>query len=113
MTRTIRNLQELQTLRACWEDYQNHPNIDFDHFNLVCRLRQEVVSPHVTVIERDGRPCALLAARLEHTHFVPSIGYLKPVRIPAKVLTVVYHGLLGPVDEEVGKVLVRYLWSLL
>lgn len=111
--RTIRSLQELETVRTCWEGWQSHPNNDFAHFQLVCRLRSEVLGPHVTVVERNGSPCALLAARSERTYFVPSIGYFKPVRIPATVLTVIHKGLLGQVDEEIGEELVRHVWSFL
>ena len=42
-----------------------------------------------------------------------SIGYLKPVRISAKVMTVLHQGLLGQLDEETAMESVRYLWSLL
>ena len=111
--KTIRSLQELETVGAYWDSWQNHPNTDFDHFKLVCQLRQEAVIPYVTVIERDGKPCTLLAARLERTCFMPSIGYLKPIRIPATVLAVVYKGLLGQENEEVSEALVRHLWSFL
>ncbi|MFH2045260.1 MAG: GNAT family N-acetyltransferase [Pseudomonadota bacterium] len=100
-------------MRTCWEEWQNHPNNDFDHFQLVCYLRDEVLGPHVIVVERDGRPCALLAARLELTHFVPAIGYFKPIRIPVTVLTVIHEGLLGQVDEEIGEELVRHVKSFL
>ena len=112
-TRTIRNLEELETVRGYWEAWQTHPNSDFSHFQLVCRLRSEVLCPYVAVVERDGRPCALLAARLERTHFVPAIGYFKPIRIPATVLTVIHEGLLGQVDEKIGEELVRHVWSFL
>jgi hypothetical protein len=112
-TRTIRSLQELEIMRAYWEGWQSHPNSDFAHFQLVCGLRRDVLSPNVIIVERDGKPCALLAARLEHTRFAPPIGYFKPVRIPAKVLTVIYQGFLGQVNEEAGKALVRHLWSSL
>ena len=100
-------------MRVCWEEWQNHPNSDLDHFKLVCRLRPEVECPHVTVMERDDQPCALLVSRLERTRLVPSIGYFKPIQIPAKVLTVLYQGLLGQVSEKIAEALVRHLLSLL
>jgi CelD/BcsL family acetyltransferase involved in cellulose biosynthesis len=111
--RAIRNFEELETVRAYWEGWQNHPNSDFDHFKLVCQLRSEVECPYVTVIEQDGQPVALLAGRLERTHFAPAVGYLKPVRISAKVMTVINQGSLGKLDEETATELVNYLWSLL
>ena len=113
--RTIINVDELESVRVCWEKWQNHPNSDLDHFKLVCHLSSEVECPHITVMEHHNQPCALLIARLEQTSFVPSIGYFKPVRIPAKILTVLYQGLLGPgrLDKEIGKTIIRYLRSFL
>src|SRR5262249_34444410 len=82
-------------------------------FQLTCQLRKEVQYPHITVVERDGQLRTFLVARLEKTHFIPSIGYFKPVRIPARVLIVMYQGLLGEMDEDIAQVLVSHLWSLL
>lgn len=113
IARTIKNLQELESVRAYWEEWQNHPNNDFEHFKLVCQLREEVISPYITAIECDGQMRALLVGRLEHTRFVPSIGYFKPLRIPARILTVIYQGLIGQVDEKFVQVMVRHLWAAL
>jgi hypothetical protein len=112
-TRAIKTLQELDNVQSYWEKWQNHPNNDFDQFNYVCQLRDEVECPCVTVIERNSQPYALLAGRLEQTHFAPSIGYLKPAKISAKVLTVIHEGFLGQLDDETAKEAVHYLWSLL
>lgn len=109
----IRSFPELEAVRTYWEKWQNHPNNDFDQFKMVCQLRPEVEGPCVAVIERDSQPQALLVGRLERTHVVPSIGYFKPARIPARVLTVLHQGLLGQEDEETGSVVIRHLWSLL
>jgi len=76
-------------------------------------MRKEVICPHVIVMERDGKPCALLAARLEKTKFIPKIGYFKPIQIPATILTVIHQGLLGQIDEGMAKELVRHFWLLL
>lgn len=111
--KTFTDLAELEALRAYWEGWQKHPNSDFSHFQLICRLRPEVLHPHVTVVEREGEPYALLAARLERTHFRPSIGYLKTVRLPATALMIIHQGFLGHADEEVGETIVPYLWSIL
>ncbi len=109
----IKTFPELETLRAYWEKWQFHPNNDFDQFKMICQLRSEVECPCVTVIENNGEPLALLAGRLERTQFAPSIGYLKPVRLSAKVITVIHQGLLGPLDEQSAMKIVQYLWSLL
>ena len=108
---TIRNAQNTEAVESYWRRWQHHPNSDFSHFQLVCSLRQEILNPHILVVERDGKPCALVTARIEHTHFRPKLGYLRPVRIPAKVLNVVYQGLLGDVDEKVARKLVQHIRS--
>jgi CelD/BcsL family acetyltransferase involved in cellulose biosynthesis len=111
--RTIRNLDELEAVRAFWENWQDHPNSDFAHFQLICRLRTEVICPHVTVVDRNGGPCSLLVARLEHFHFTPSIGYLKLAQIPAKIISVLNHGMIGEVTNETALALIQHFLFLL
>jgi len=112
-TISIRSLSEADTIRGIWEGWQQHPNADLAHFQLICGFRGEVKHPYIIVAERDGEPCALLVGRLERTRFAPSIGYLKLIRIPATVLTIVYQGSLGQLDEEVAEALVSHLRFLL
>lgn len=109
----IKTLEELEALRTYWEEWQDHPNNDFDQFKMICRLRQEIESPCVAVMERNGQTQALLIGRLEKTQFAPSIGYLNPVRIPARVMTVLHQGALGQMDEEAALESIKYFWSLL
>jgi hypothetical protein len=109
----IKTLEELEAVRTYWEGWQNHPNNDFAQFKMVCQLRPEVESLFVTVIEDNRQPRALLAGRLQRTQFAPAIGYLTPVRIPAKVMTVLHQGVLGQIDDEAVLESVEYLWSLL
>lgn len=111
--RMIKTVEELEAMRIDWEKRQSHPNNDFAQFKMVCQLRPEVKSPCVIVIARNGQPQALIAGRLERTQFAPPIGYLKPMRIPANVVTVLHEGVLGQMDDEVIPESVEYLWSLL
>jgi len=109
----IKNLEELDTIRTSWEEWQDHPNVDFAQFKMICHLRPEVDSPCVTVVEGNGQLGALLAGRLERTQFSPPIGYFRPVRISAKVLTILHKGVLGKMDDQLAKISVKYLWSML
>ncbi|MBN1974567.1 MAG: GNAT family N-acetyltransferase [Sedimentisphaerales bacterium] len=111
--RAITNLEEFETLMSYWQSWQNNPNSDFGLFQLVCRLRREVISPYVIAVELSGQPCALLVGRLERIGFAPRVGYFKPVMIPAKILTIIYTGWLGQVDEDIAKALFRFLSSVL
>lgn len=109
----IKTLEDLEAIRPCWEKWQWHPNNDFAQFKMICRLRPEVESPCVAVIQRYGQLQALLVGRLERAQFAPSIGYVKPIKLPARVLTVLHQGVLGQVDDEEAAALVQYLWSFL
>ena len=110
--RTIIRLQDFESLRTFWEEHQNHPNNDFEHFQLVCRLRQDLVTPYIAIAENDGTT-ALLVARLEKGRFSPAIGYFKPLKVPVNTLTVVYQGLLGDANEENCRQLISHLQSFL
>ena len=110
---TNKTFEELGDVRTSWEGWQCHPNNDFAQFKMICQLRPEVEGPCVTVLDHNGQTQALLAGRLERTQFAPPIGYSKPVRISAKVMTVLHEGLLGEMDEAAAKKSVQYLWSLL
>ena len=117
--RAIRTLQELAPVRAHWQQWQDHVNNDLAQFELVCRHRTEVESPWVIVIEqdsennRDSDPDALLLGRIERNAFAPSIGYLQPVRMPARVLVVIHQGLLGRLDDAAAGEVIGYLRSQL
>lgn len=111
--KAINSFEGLADLQSPWELYQNHPNNDFEHYRLVCRLRREVESPYVMIVERDGQISAMLIGRIERLGFCPCIGYFRPLQIPTKTLSVVYQGLLGNTDTVDCKLLVQHIWSFL
>lgn len=109
----LKAIEELEAVHPQWEQWQNHPNNDRAHFKLVCELRPEVESPCVTVIKHDGKLSAILLGRLERTQFAPSLGYLRPLRVPIRVITFIHQGLLGKMNEETARECVAYLRCLL
>jgi hypothetical protein len=111
--RTIRTLEGLDEVRAYWEQWQTHVNSDLAQFELLCRLRPEIVLPCVLVVERDSVPQALVATRLERVRVAPSIGYLQLARVPARVLAVIHEGVLGQLDAASAAEVVQHLWALL
>ena len=58
-------------------------------------------------------PQTILAARYEQTYLPLSFGYLEVCRLPAKALVVIYQGLLGEDNEDVGEALLDHLWCAL
>ena len=102
----IRSYQEIEQLRQIWTGWQQHPNADIDFYLLVCRSRPEILRPHVIVLYREGRPEALLVGRLVQGTIDLSVGYGKMLKVPARLLTIVYGGLLGDLSSKNGNVLV-------
>lgn len=109
----LKTFEDLEAVHLQWKEWQNHPNNDFDQFKKICRLRRNVESPFVVAMERNGLPHALLVGRLEMTQFRPAIGYVSPLKIPARIVVVIHQGVLGQMDEEAATESVKYLWSLL
>lgn len=109
----FKTFEELEAVRTDWEKWQSHPNNDFAQFKMICGLRSEVESPCVAVIKQDDQPSALLAGRLEQTQFAPSIGYMRPLSISARVITILHQGVLGQVDHDSAVKSVEVFWSLL
>jgi hypothetical protein len=109
----IATLDKLDRLQSFWEIAQVHPNADLEHFRLVCEMRPEVIRPHVVVVGAPEQPSALLVCRLEHYQFVPSIGYLRPVKVNGRVLTGLYRGLIGDASEAQATLLIQHLLAFL
>lgn len=110
---SLTTLDDLGSVRDYWQASQCHANHDLAQFELVCRLRPEVLSPFVTVIDHEHQPAVLLAGRLEQTTVAPAIGYFKPVAVPARVLVVIHEGVIGPLDDQTAELTIDYLTSLL
>ena len=102
-------LDSVESVRALWEQWQAHPNADFDFFSTVVKSRTNVVDPVALVIFKKDVPVALAACRLEKVFLPISFGYLKISRIEILQLTVIYGGLMGAWDGNVAMVFVRHL----
>lgn len=111
--KTIQDIENLQRIKSIWENWQCHPNTDFQHFKLVCGLREEVYCPYVFLIEKNCSVKALLVARFEKINNAPKIGYFEPVKIASDVLSVLYQGVLGDLSELAARSLVQKILDLL
>lgn len=114
-TRAMRSLAEIESVRHLWEAWQFHPNSDMDHFIAVCRLRsEEVLRPHVIVVENDsGEIAALVVAREEHINVAPRLGYLRTPAIKANVLNLIHEGVLGKLDPASADSVLQHVRSYL
>ncbi|MEL7656119.1 MAG: GNAT family N-acetyltransferase [Bacillota bacterium] len=48
-----------------------------------------------------------MVGRIERSDYSPAIGYLRPFRISSKVLTILYQGFIGHVNEEIARAVVQ------
>jgi CelD/BcsL family acetyltransferase involved in cellulose biosynthesis len=94
--RVARSFEEVEELRPAWEALQNGLlTSDIDFVLTYCRHTPGVLRPHVVLVEDDGEPLALAAARLEDIRLPAKLGYKVVLNSSVRALTVVYGGLLG------------------
>lgn len=103
----------VESIRFLWEQWQTHPNADFDFFSAIIKSRPSVVNPVVLVIFNKDNPVALAACRLEKVELTISFGYLKISRSEILQLTVVYGGLMGAWDESGATAFIHHLRQLM
>ena len=96
----IRTLEELQSVRQCWESLNSHPNSDIDFYSGVVKSGQQTCRPHVLVLRRGDYPEAILVGRAERTHIESKLGYKVLWRTPARQLTFIYGGQLGNISRQ-------------
>ena len=95
----LTSLEELERVRALWEQSQNHPLATFEFFSLIARTRAQV-RPCVVALLRDGEPFSLLAGRLEQVSRPVRLGYARLFSFSVWRVTFIAGGFLGNTSEE-------------
>jgi hypothetical protein len=103
-----RTFDEIESLRNVWNTMPFFIWADIDFYLSVIRSRPEVLRPHVVLLEKSGRPMALLVARLEEIPFRSRIGYKVVFSPTVRSLTVVYGG-IAYADDNSGEDLFKAL----
>jgi CelD/BcsL family acetyltransferase involved in cellulose biosynthesis len=99
--RTARTTEEVEALRRVWEGFERDVvTADLDYHLMVVDRSPEAVRPHVLLVERNGAPAALVAARVEDIQLPVKIGYTTISRPSVRALTVSYGGVLGREDDQ-------------
>jgi CelD/BcsL family acetyltransferase involved in cellulose biosynthesis len=94
-----RTAEQVESLRAAWTSMLGDSvQTDIDYFLWSLREEPQVVRPHVLVVERDGRPDAIVAARLLHTRLPCKLGYSTIYAPAVRAICVLHDGLLGSTD---------------
>ncbi|MGH3072198.1 MAG: GNAT family N-acetyltransferase [Gaiellaceae bacterium] len=108
--RTARSPAELEELREPWQQLQGrHVTTDPDVFPALLESDERALRPHAILLEHDGRPRALVLARVEALTLATRIGYRVVYSPEVRALTVVYGGVLGKVDDHDAAILLGEL----
>jgi hypothetical protein len=98
--RTIRDLQELGTLREFWESRPGTRDSDFDFFSALVRSRGQDCRPHVIVLSRNAAPDAIMIGLREHRKMPFKLGFVTICQPEVNVLEFVSGGLRGSASES-------------
>lgn len=111
--RVVRAAEELESIRAAWEALQRHPNADFEFYRLINASRENILRPHVIVLEEAGRTRAMMIGRIERATIECGVAYLKLWRPRVRMLTVVYGGIVGELGPPAAECLAGALLDAL
>jgi hypothetical protein len=97
--RVLRTIPELEAIRDAWESWPGNRDSEMDTYLACLRSIPATVRPHVVVVERDGKPEAILVGRIDVSHISCHLGYLR-LNLSAKILCFVYGALRGSPSRE-------------
>jgi hypothetical protein len=103
----IRDLHELEPLRAIWKSWPGTRDSDLDFFSSVVRSRGRGCRPHVIVLTRNATPDAILIGLREQKKTPFKLSYFTIYEPEVNVIEFVYGGLRGNASEENCAALVR------
>jgi hypothetical protein len=97
--RVLKALPELEEIRLLWESWPGNRDSEIESYLTCLRSNPATIRPHVIVVERGGRPDAILVGRIDRGHISCRLGYLR-VNLPAKILCFVYGAFRGNSSPE-------------
>ncbi len=103
----------MELLRTAWQRLQWHPNADIDFYLTVLASRPEILRPHVIALGSNGDVKAMLIGRIEERALDFKVGYKTVLRPKARVLTIIYGGILGDASPGVCRILIKILMEAL
>lgn len=109
----LKSVDAVERWRGTWTRWHRHPNTDLDFFLTIIHFRDEVVRPHVLVVQRGDQPTAILVGRVEDVPFDLQVGYKVLLRPRVRMIRIVYGNLLGESSAEVHEALLEHLQNSL
>jgi hypothetical protein len=111
--RIARSPSEVEALREVWVDWGGHRDSDIDFVLMIIESYPEALRPHAIVVNRNGKPDAILIGRLERKRLTFKIGYLNAFRSWARCLTFVYGAIRGNASPENTQIFVQEVMNCL
>jgi hypothetical protein len=97
--KVLRTLPELEEIRREWESWSGNRDSEMDSYLACLRSNPATVRPHIVVVDRGGKPDAILVGRIDLSHISCRLGYLR-LNLPAQILCFVYGALRGNPSKE-------------
>ncbi|HXV34308.1 MAG TPA: GNAT family N-acetyltransferase [Gaiellaceae bacterium] len=111
--RVARTPEEVDAMRGAWAELRvDNPASDPDHLLTFVRHSPVAVRPHVTLLERDGRPDALAVGWVGEVRLGARLGYATVYRPRLDVLTIAQGGLVVAGPEQAEPLLAALLDAL-
>jgi CelD/BcsL family acetyltransferase involved in cellulose biosynthesis len=105
-----RSTPELDALSDSWAAIGvGYVDAEFDYFSAVALNREEVLRPHVIVLEDDYGPRSLAVGWVERSRLGCRIGYKAVYRPALQMLRIAHGGIAGATDEESAAAVAREL----
>jgi CelD/BcsL family acetyltransferase involved in cellulose biosynthesis len=109
-----RTVDEVEGLRDTWEGMKwPRADADIDFYLEILRARQEVIRPHVMVLERNSEAEAMFVGRVEEIPLVSKIGYKVLLKPTVRSITLVHGGAVGVDGDSAAEALVAALLECL
>lgn len=98
--RVLKSVEQLELVRALWEDWGNHPNSAWRQYQLVLSYMPGVIKPYVVTAYRGDSPECFVIGRLELNPVPFKLGYYDRFRPRLKALSFMHEGILGDISHE-------------
>jgi CelD/BcsL family acetyltransferase involved in cellulose biosynthesis len=106
--RVIRDTDGLASVREDWLRLMtDQVAVDPDFYEAALRAEEQILRPHLVVVEQGDEVRAMLIGRLERLEFGVRAGYRKLYTPWVHSITIVQGGVLGDVDEALFRRIVR------
>jgi CelD/BcsL family acetyltransferase involved in cellulose biosynthesis len=104
--RIVREVAEFASVRGAWlQLLTDQVAADPDFLEAALAADDQILRPHVVVLERAGEVEAMLVGRVERLEFGVRAGYRKLYSPWVTAITIVQGGILGDVDEATFRLL--------